>query len=354
MRQAAIVMLCSVLITGCISTHRSNTAWFEEKINVGVLEAPPVTLPQGEEFMDSAVGIAAGLAVKAAAAVVKWEGSKYVKDSSGELKEADLGNLTYLAGTDGWVLSNHGSGVGVPAAYLTVLRYVTPKCDLGFWESLWRTLLWFERPTKLEPINAAFVNDLVTRVREANSSLMRRRDESTIKKAFGLDTLPENSFVGLVAILQITPTNPMVGVSDGYPNYRVELLDYRYSSLKAKNLSWIRVPFTDWEMTKSVIEVAIRGPKADMRLIGNQYEGKADFKLEWDREISNDNKPSVWKNKDATAIGKPLAKSPPVHTYDFRNFGIAVKLSEAGTLKEAFEKASEKITDIDVEALLKK
>lgn len=353
MRQAVIVLLCSVLTTGCISTHRSNTAWFEEKINVGVLEAPPITLPKGE-FMDSAVGIAVDLAVKAAAAAVKWEGSKYVKDSSGELKEADLGHLTHLANTDGWVLSNHGRGAGVPAAYLTVLRYVTPKCDLGFWESLWRTLLWFERPTKLESIDDAFVNSLVTRVKEANSSLMNQRDELTIKKAFGLDTLPENSSVGLVAILQITPSNPMVGASDGFPNYRIELLDYRYSSLKAKNLSWIRVPFTDWETTKSVIEVTIRGPKADMRLIGNQYEGKADFKVEWDREISDDNKPSVWKNKDATVIGKPLAKSPPIHTYDFRNFGIAVKISEAGTLKEAFEKASEKIAEIDVDALLKK
>ena len=77
--------------------------------------------------MDSAVGTAAGLAVKAAAAVVKWEGSKYVKDSSGELKEADLKDLTHLVGTEGWVLSNRGNPKDVPAAYLTVLRYVRQR-----------------------------------------------------------------------------------------------------------------------------------------------------------------------------------------------------------------------------------
>lgn len=354
MRRTLALILCSVLTTGCISTHRSNTAWFEEKINVGMLEVPPATLPQGGAFIDSALGMAATLAVKAAAAAVKWEGSKYVKDSSGELKEANLGNLTRLDGTEGWVLSNHGGGDSVPSAYLTVLRYVTPKSDLGFWESFWRALFFFERPTKLEPLDEKFVNNLLVRVKEANSSLLKQRDDVTIKKAFGLETLPKDSFLGFVAILQITPTTPMTGATDGYPNYRIELLDYRYSSLKAKNLSWIRVPFTDWESTKSILEVAIRGPKSDMRLIGNQYEGKTEFEMEWDRDVSDENKPSVWKNKDALTLGKPLVKSPPIHTYDFRNFGVAVKLSEAGTLKEAFEKASEKIADIDVEALLKK
>jgi len=354
MRPALILILCSVFMTGCVSTHRSNTAWFEEKVHVGMLEAPPVTRIEGEKFADSAFGMAATLAVKAAAAALKWEASKYAKDSTGELKEADLGHLTSLAGPEGWALSNHGSGAGVPAAYITVIRYVTPKSDLGFWESVWRTLFWFERPTHLEPLNNEFVKSLVKLVKSYNSSLMNSREEGTIKAAFGLGTIPENAFLGFAAVLQITPTTPLVGATDGYPNYRIELLDYRYSSLKAKNLSWVRVPFTDWETTKSVLEVSVHGPKADMRLIGNQYEAKADFEVEWNRDISSDKKESEWTNKEAMVLAKPLAKSSPIHTYDLRNFGVSIKLSEAGTLKEAFEKASEKVADIDVEKLLRK
>ena len=353
MRPILIVILCSFLLSGCISTHRSNTAWYEEKVHVGVLEAPPVSRVAGGAFVDSALGMAASLAVKAAAAAIKWEADKYVKDSTGEIKEANLGNLSSRSGDEGWVLSNHGSGSGIPSAYITILRYVAPKSDLGFWESFWRTLFWFERPTHLEPLSAEFVDALVGRVKTYNQSLMALREVAKIKAAFGLDTIPQNSFLGFAGVLQITPTDPLTGNTDGYPNYRIELLDYRYSALKAKNLSWVRVPFTDWEKTRSALEVSLRGPRADTRLAGNQYEAKADFELTWDRGLSGDKQPSEWANKHAHEMGKPLAQSPPMHTYDLRNFGVSIKLSEACTIKEALENASKKVADIDVEALLK-
>ncbi|MCS6316227.1 MAG: hypothetical protein H8K05_00275 [Nitrospira sp.] len=320
---------------------------------MGILEAPPVSRTQGKELVDSALGMAATLAVKAAAAAIKWEADKYVKESTGELKEAKLGNLSSRAGDEGWVLSNHGSGLGVPSAYITVIRYVTPKRELGFWESVWRTFFWFERPTHLEPVTENFVDELVQRVKTYNQSLMARREDATIKAAFGLGTIPQNSFLGFAAVLQITPAAPLAGKTDGYPNYRIELLDYRYSALKAKNLSWIRVPFNDWEKTKSALEVTLRGPRADMRLDGNQYEAKVDFELTWNRELSGDKLASEWANKNAHELEKPLGQSPPIHTYDFRNFGVSIKLSEACTIKEALENASKKVADIDVEDLLK-
>lgn len=357
MHLAFVIILCSVAMTGCVSTHRSNTAWFDEKVHVGILKAPPAARIQEEPFIDSAIGVAASLAIKAAAAALKWEASKYVQDSTGVLKEANIGDLTSLQGQEGWVLSNHGRGTSVPSAYITALRYVTPKSDLGFWESIWRTLFWFERPTQLETLNDDFVAELVRRVKSYNSSLMdlqKPEADGTIREAFGLDKTPEKSFLGFAAIFQITPTTPLVGQTDGYPNYRIELLDYRYSALKAKNLSWVRVPFTDWEETKSILAVSLYGPKADMRMSGNQYEGKAEFEVQWNRELSADNKASQWANGNPTAIGKPLAQSPPIHSYDFRNFGVSIKLSEAGSLKEAFESASKKVAEIDAKQLLKK
>lgn len=97
------------------------------------------------------------------------------------------------------------------------------------------------------------------------------------------------------------------------------------------------MPFTDWETTKSVLEVAIRGPKADMRLIA-----AISMKVKQSLRRSGIETLATKTSLQYGRLGKPLAKSPPIHTYDFRNFSVAVKLSEAGTLKEAFEKASEK------------
>ncbi len=353
MCRSLILLVCISFMTGCIATHRSNTAWFEENVHVGILEAPPITRTEGQDFTYSALGFAASLALKGAEAALKWEASKYAQDSTGDLKEANLGNLTHLVSPEGWVLSNHGGGADVPSAYITILRTVTPKSQLGFWESVWRTLFWFERPTQLEILNDDFVGKLIARVKKYNHNLMQR-DDDTIRKAFGLEKITGESFLSFAAVLQITPTAPLVG--HHYPNYRIELLDYRYSSLKAKNLSWVRVPFTGWEETKSILTVSLKGSKADMRLMGNQYEGKADFEVQWNRELSSDKKASEWANQGALVVGegKPLAKSPPIHTYDFRNFGVSIKLSEAGLLKEAFESASKKVTEIDVKELLKK
>ena len=356
MYRSLILLVCVPFMTGCIATHRSNTAWFDEKVYVGILEAPPIARAEGQDFIDSALGFAATLALKGAEAALKWEASKYVQDSTGDLKEANLGNLTHFEIPEGWVLSNHGGGADVPSAYITILRSVTPKSHLGFWESVWRTLFWFERPTQLEILNDDFVAKLIARVKKYNHNLMKREDD-TIRKAFGLpEKITDESFLSFAAVLQITPTAPLVG--HHYPNYRIELLDYRYSSLKAKNLSWVRVPFTGWEETKSVLTVSLKGSKADMRLMGGQYEGKADFEVQWNRELSSDKKASEWVNQDALVVGegkgKPLAKSPPIRTYDLRNFGVSIKLSEAGSLKEAFESASKKVTEIDVEKLLKK
>lgn len=328
-------------------------------MHVGILEAPPITGVQGPDVVESALGFAATLVLKGAEAALKWEASKYVQDSTGDIKEADLPKLTHFEGLDGWVLSNHGVPVNanVPSAYITILRYVTPKSHVGFWESVWRTIFFFERPTQLESLDDDFVKDLVDRVKKYNPSF-RESHENAIKEAFGLlKPIKDERFLGFVAVLQITPTKPLVG-TDGYPNYRIELLDYRYSALKAKNLSWVRVPFTDWEETKSVLTVSLKGPKSDMRLMGNQYEGKADFEIQWNRELSSDKKSSEWVNANAifrnNEMGKPLGKSPPIHTYDLRNFGVSIKLSEAGSLKEAFESASKKVGEIDVEKLLKK
>ncbi|CUS37443.1 exported hypothetical protein [Candidatus Nitrospira nitrosa] len=353
MRQALILIVCCALATGCIATHRSNTAWLDEKVHVGLLEVPPFSDALYEEFPDFAFSTAASLAVKAAGAALKWEASKYVQDSTGRLEEASLGKRIRREGPEGYVLLNEVGGPIIPVAYITVLRYITPKRDSGILESMWRTLLWFERPTQLESLNHDFIEDVVRRVRGYNAGAMYQRKWETIQSAFGLDKIPENSFVGFVAVLQITAAPPMIGKKDGYSNYRIELLDYRYSSLKSKNLSWIRVPFTNWEETKSVLTVSLQGPKADMRLIGNQYEGKADFEVQWNRKLSSDNKPSEWVNKDERALGKSLARSTPIHTYDFRNFGVSIKLSEAGSLKEGFESASTKIIETDLKKLLK-
>lgn len=345
MYRSLTLLICISVMTGCIATHRSNTAWHEETTRVGIIKLSPD--PEVKGFV--LLPFVGEMAIRAAAAALKWESSKYVKESAGELKEGSFGSLSLPAGPEGWAIEDRG-GKDIPSsAYITIIRSVKPKSELGFWESLWRTTMWFERPTKLEPLDDGFITNLVSRVQTCDSKVQ----PDAILEAYGLKQKPNDTFLGFVALLQITPTEPQIP-NGRYPNYRVELVDYRYSSLKAKNLSWIRVPFTDWEETKSVFTLSFLGPKSDIRLLGGQYNPTTEFEVKWDREISSNAEESKWSNLAKKPCSAPLQKSPPVRAYDFRNIGIAFKLSEAGTLKEAFEKAAEKVGDLDPEKVFGK
>ena len=336
--------LCVMTTTGCIATHRSNTDWYEETTHVGIINKPPPR-PKAEGVVPAPLVFAGELALKAAAAAFKWEGSKYVKDSSGELREGSFDAFSPIA-SETWGIEPRG-GIDSPAsAYIAVMRSVRPKEKLGFWESVWRGIVWFERPTKLEPLDENAKQELVRRVQACDSDLARvGKDE--ILAAFGLDKPQKDTSIGFLGLLQLTPTKPHARDGARYLNYRIELVDYRYSSLKAKNLSWIRVPFTDWEKTKSVLTMTLLGPKSDMHLLGNQYTATTEFEVKWDREKSSGKIKSEWNNTKSKPCTEPLQKSPPIRAYDLRNVGIAFKLSEAGTLKEAFEKAAEKVGDLD-------
>lgn len=347
MYRSLTLLVCISLMTGCIATHRSNTAWHEETTRVGIMLKP--SPPTDAKSLAAPIALVGEIAIRVAAAALKWESSKYVKESVGELKEGSFGTLSIPAGYDGWAIEDRGSKDSPSSAYVTIIRSVKPKSELGFWESLWRTIMWFERPTKLEPLDAVFRTNLVNRVQACDSNV----PDDVIHEAYGLKDIPEDTFLGFVALLQITQTQPEISTRR-HPNYRIELVDYRYSSLKAKNLSWIRVPFTDWEETKSVFTLSFLGPKADIRLLGGQYNPTTEFEVKWDRENSSSAGKSKWSNLAPKPCSAALQKSPPVRAYDFRNIGIAFKLSEAGTLKEAFEKAAEKVGDLDPEKVFGK
>lgn len=346
MYRSLTLLVCVLLMTGCIATHRSNTAWHEETTQVGIISKPSPG-PEVQGF--TLPPVVAEMIIRAAAAALKWESDKYVKESAGELKEGSFGTLSIPVGQEGWAIEKRGSEHSPSSAYITIIRSMKLKSDLGFWESLWRTIMWFERPTKLEPLDDGFIRDLVRRVQTCDCEVQ----DGAILEAYGLKQKPNDTFLGFVALLRITPTEPQIP-NGRYPNYRIELVDYRYSSLKAKNLSWIRVPFTDWEETKSVLTLSFLGPKSDIRLLGGQYNPTTEFEVKWDREVSSNAEESKWANTAMNPCGTPLQKSPPIRAYDFHNIGIAFKLSEAGTLKEAFEKAAEKVGDLDPEKVFEK
>lgn len=350
-----VCILLSVLLAGCIATPRSNTARYDEKVQIGLLEVGRAS-PKAVEATFPDIAIAIGKAI------LEWEGSKYEQVSTGELRESHLSDYVIPDKSEGWVLkpvlrSNAGERAAI--AYITVLRTLKEKKGIDCLEQLGLWLTWFERPTNLEPLDEGMKSGLVERVHAWDSRLPERE----VEKAFGFSPVdPPDPYFGFAALFQIVPTIPVVG--DGNcANFRIELVDYRYSALKAKNLSWIRVPFTDWETTKSVIAVSLRGPQNDVRFGGRQYEATAEFDLQWDREKSSDNKPSEWKNPSLEGSrgdgtnhlwkcgqsggAASLSKSPPIRAFDFRNIGVTVKLSEAGPLKKAFEQASEKIGDLN-------
>lgn len=358
------LLSCLPVVTGCIATHRSNTAWLEEATHVGILY-PQEQERVGQTRFSGGMTIAADAAVWALSEVLKWEAGKYLNDSKGKRPEANLLHSDKATATsprgEGWTLPKSRD----PLVYITFIRTVHPKKDTSFWESFWKTLLWYERPTGLEPLNSAAIDDLVRRVQACTK--LTADFETTwpkIIEAYGLgNDVKQGSYLGFMALLQIKPTEPHDTAGNSL-NYRIELVDYRYSSLKAKNLSWIRIPFTDWEDTKSLLKITLQGPKEDSRFPNGQYSPSTEFTVNWDRKLSGNIQPSKWVNdtchsKDTmpdpwSQSQSPLDTSLPFKAFDLRNINIYLQLVEAGSLKDAFELASKKAGDIDAKKLLKK
>jgi hypothetical protein len=122
--------------------------------------------------------------------------------------------------------------------------------------------------------------------------------------------------------------------------FRPRLIAYRYSSLKAKNLSW---NILDYDETETVVLVEVRGPKSQEAEDGGGAVSK--FQIDWDREGAKANRDSVWvpwlPSKNDSGGPVPAFAFP-----DTRDLSIAISVSEASDFSEALKDLAELLEKI--------
>ncbi|MGJ8696967.1 MAG: hypothetical protein ACSHYF_11660 [Verrucomicrobiaceae bacterium] len=119
--------------------------------------------------------------------------------------------------------------------------------------------------------------------------------------------------------------------------YSVNLIAYSYPYLKAKN-SAIPVPFTDFDDTKSVLQIGVKGPQGSIGYDGGQYSAEGATKLEWKR-----GSPSIdWvqpKGGSFTLFTGKVTKDKPIE--------FSAKLIESSDITSKLKELKE---DVDVKS----
>jgi hypothetical protein len=337
-----ITLICSLLILTNCATHRSHTSQLTEEVTVSLTQALPSMEAEGFEPLV----LAGTVAVKVLAEAVKWEAKKYTDESVGLLEKRKIH----------FVPTDDRKGYVNGPFYIGVLRTVRSEEEEGTWyEEAWDWLTSWDEPSKLEqivvpPPEPTAITSIFPKLKEgdcAKSLLGSAYNRPTLRVLLPADERPDQ-FLGMAALLRIVP-------SEIYPTpftqepavaniqaFRIELLGYRYSALKAKNLRF-PIPFTNWNQTDSVLRVAIKGPIADRTYSGNAFEGSADFKIVWDRDKSKKGDPSLWQWSC-----KPVQSSSAIQVPFLNEISIEAKIVESSSLKEVLEKASEKVKEIKI------
>ncbi len=148
------------------------------------------------------------------------------------------------------------------------------------------------------------------------------------------------TWLSLIAVAEVRP----VPVTEN--RYRITLLGYRYSALKAKNFS-PKVPFTDWHQTKEVLAFDLAGAPASRAYAGGEYRAGGSLELDWDRGLAADGKPSAWVSLRNSPGGRPQTDAfygpdpdDPVK--------LTVKLAESSSIEKALEQLSKAVGNLKV------
>jgi hypothetical protein len=343
------ISLVLLLSSGCVAMHRSNTAEYNEHMKVSLAEVVP---PTGERpFAGGLAAIAVELGLQAASAIFDWEAKKYSQEAAKNVDHIAIGTnlMTQLEGE--WELSK--------PLYMLVIRTISKKDVKGLWANLLDYLTWFDRPSKLETMNAILVQDIGTTLAGCDSNLT----PSMIYQLIGVDPAnpPSGHYLGFLALLRLSPSHGeaiAIG-ADGkhtttsYPNgtIKIELLGYRYSALKAKNLGWIRIPFVDWHNTSSLFTVGFKGPLGDRFYSDQRQSVSTSFEVKWDREMAaaGQNSKWIWNAKNGNSCaGHPLQESASIRLVPMKDFSLKASIAESNSLRAVWEGIAKKVKDIEI------
>ena len=326
--QPSFIIIFLLLIVGC-ATNRSHTALYEEDFQINFIERykeniKSISIPGVSILKElSAIGIEKGF---------QWESKKYNMQYVALVNNLSFSEISYSKEKGQWNLDSHG--------YIAIIRTISPKTGNSFLNRIAKALRFFEAPDKLEPINSIMPT-------KQNSPVENKENKNKLEKLkeiddwltqknffsmFGLNKAQNDKYLGLIALIRITPT--------GHGNCFLELLGYRYSSLKAKNLS---IPLFEFE-TKSVLSIEIIGPEKDQRFEGGQFKTIVNFELKWDRSKSAKGLPSEWVIPEITKRKRSL----PFRTWDMKDFAIRVVVNENSSIKKNIEKIAKSAENIEI------
>jgi hypothetical protein len=349
------VLIVVQTLFGCVAMHRSNTAEYDEHMKVSLVAVVPREIqPKG---LVPAVAIAIAIGKEAASAVLNWEAGKYTQEAVKTVDHIAIppGNLTDSGGL--WELTQ--------PLYLLIVRTVSPKPITGFWNNLVYGLTWFDHPSRLEEINKSLVTEIGTTLAASDSKLT----PEVIYQMLGAspDDHPKDHSLGFVALLKLVASSGNATTIDGSGKLtptehsdgtvKLQLLAYRYSALKAKNLGWIRIPFVDWHKTSSVLTISIKGPLADKHFSNQRQVATTSFEVTWDREGASCGLPSstqTWNGAMSCGMLRtaPLKdkESAAIRLAPWNDISIEASIAESNSLKEVWENLSKRTKEIDIKA----
>lgn len=348
------VLIVVQTLFGCVAMHRSNTAEYDEHMKVSLAAVVPARDIRPKGFVP-AVPIAIEIGKQAASAVLNWEAGKYTQEAVKTVDHIAIppGSLTDSGGL--WELTQ--------PLYLLIVRTVSPKLVTGLWNNFVYDLTWFDHPSRLEEINRSLVTEIGTTLAASDSKLT----PEVIYQMLGAspDDHPKDHSLGFVALLKLVASTGNATRIDGSGNLtttehldgtaKLQLLAYRYSALKAKNLGWIRIPFVDWHKTTSVLTVSFKGPLADRHFSDQRQAATASFEVTWDRENASCDFPSstqTWnEGKSCVVLRTPPIKdreSTAIRLAPWKDISIEASIAESNSLKEVWENLSKRTKEIDI------
>ncbi len=348
------VFIIAPTLFGCVAMHRSNTVEYDEHMKVSLVAVVP---PEGKQPQGilPIVPMVIGLAKEAASAVLNWEAGKYTQEAVKTVDHIAVPpeKLTVLDGL--WELKE--------PLYLLIVRTVSRKPVEGFWNNLFDRLTWFDHPSELEEMNADLVKDIGDTLSVCDENLT----SAVIYRMLGASpkSIPQNPrhSLGFVALLRIVPSKGTATTIDSLGKVtttqnpdgtaKLQLLAYRYSALKAKNLGWMRVPFVDWHKTSSVLTISIKGPLAERQFSDQRQVATTSFEVTWDRDHASANLPSTgtWSGGEEKKCGElavPLKESAAIRLGAWRDISIEASIAESNSLKEVWEGLSKRVKEIEV------